>query len=154
MLGCDDNVLHARVFGDLNPLLRIELNGVELPGKLFILLERDAGVSHNPLAADANRLALPYAGGYRIETPVKKQAVFRLPEPRHLLVLTGWRRKARRQARSCRDVLPKGEPLSHAGGRERKRGAGHKCAATGILRHGNTTVKQTSPSTRSRSRLP
>jgi len=87
VLARDDDVLHPRILGELNPFIRIELHRVEPRGQLLVLCDRDLGPVHDPLPDARNLLALPRPGRDRVQAPVDEQSELRLPEPLHLLVL-------------------------------------------------------------------
>ena len=89
VLGRDHDVTHARVFGDLHPLGRIELHGIELLGQLLVFRDRDVGTVHNPLAEPVDLLAVPAAGWNRIQAPVDKHAEARVAPPLHAGIALG-----------------------------------------------------------------
>ena len=77
MLGGDDDVLAAGLFGQLDPLVGVELRRVELGGELFIFLHRDFLVELHPFAAA--QLA--------VDSPVDEHAEAGLAPPLHPRIL-------------------------------------------------------------------
>ncbi len=75
------------ILSELHPGLGVELGGIELRGKLLVLLHRNSGIVHDPFAEAGDRLSFPLAGGNGIQTPVNEQAELGLAEPSHFGVL-------------------------------------------------------------------
>ena len=87
MLAGDHDVLHPGIFGHPHPFLGIELHRIEVSGELLVLLHRDLGAVHDPLADPRDRLSLPLTGRNRVQPPVNEKAELCLPEPLHLRIL-------------------------------------------------------------------
>ena len=81
MLRRDHDVLHAGVFGELHPLIRVVFDGIELRRELFVFLYRHLGAEHNPLAEAEAAASFPFARGDGVQTPVNEEAVFGVAEP-------------------------------------------------------------------------
>src|SRR5262245_65551732 len=81
MLRGDRQVFHPGVLSQLRPLFSIEFDGIELRGKLFVLLHRNLGAVHDPFADARNLLPLPGPRWNRIEAPMYEQTEFGLAEP-------------------------------------------------------------------------
>ena len=73
VLGRDDDVLYAGIFGELHPGLGIELDRIELGGEALVVLYRNPGIVHDPFAEAGNHPALPFTGGNGIKPPVDEQ---------------------------------------------------------------------------------
>lgn len=81
MFSGDDDVLHAGVLGDGDPLVRVEPDGVEFIGEFLVVFDGNFGVVHDPLADAGDFFAIPIAGGQRIEAPVDEHAETRVAPP-------------------------------------------------------------------------
>ena len=58
MLGGDDDVFLAGILGDRDPLVGVELDGVEFLGELLVLGHGDLAGAHDPFADAADGLPL------------------------------------------------------------------------------------------------
>ena len=87
VFGGDRQILHARVLGDLHPLVGVEVDGIEAACELFVYVHGDPSPMLNPLADAGDAFAPPGAGGQGIEAPVDEEAEFGLPPPLHALIL-------------------------------------------------------------------
>ncbi len=134
MLAGDDDVLHAGVLGHLHPLLGIELHRIELRGQLLVLLDRDLGPVHDPLADAGDLLALPFPGGNGIQPPVDEQAELGLAEPVHPRRLLGGLRLGT-------PALTRLYSCWHRGGNGEQQGDGsEEGAASACWRHDNHEI--------------
>src|SRR4029453_8967248 len=91
MLRGDDDVLHAGIQRELHPVVGLEPHRIELGGQLLVLANRNLRAVHDPLAEAERSLALPLAGGDRIQAPVNEEPVLRLAEPLQTLLARGVR---------------------------------------------------------------
>src|SRR5690348_17671204 len=96
VLAGDHDVSHSRVLRNLHPLSRVELYGIKLASKSFIIRDRDVAVVHDPLADPVYRFAVPFSARDRIETPMNEHSESRFTEPSHALVALGLRFLCRR----------------------------------------------------------
>ena len=81
VLGGDDDVFHPGVLRELHPGVSVELGGIELPRELLVLLHRNLGAIHDPLAETERLLAFPFARRNGVKAPVDEHSVLRLFEP-------------------------------------------------------------------------
>ena len=82
VLAGDDDVFHARILGQLGNLHRIELDGIELLGKLLVLGHGNAGhvLVHDPFADAVIGLAVHLVGQLGIEPPMNEHGVVAVGE--------------------------------------------------------------------------
>ena len=86
MFGGDHHVSHARLLGDLRPLVGVELDGIEAFGEFCVFQEGNPILAHNPLANLGHLLSLPGTGGHGVESPVDEHAEASFTPPRQALV--------------------------------------------------------------------
>src|SRR6266404_728240 len=89
MLRSDNDVLHAGVFGDSDPLWSVKLNRVELRSEFLVFGARDVGPIHDPLADSFGALSVVLSSGDGIESPVDEHSEPRFSPPLHSLVVLG-----------------------------------------------------------------
>ena len=83
MFGCNDNILHACIFGNLYPFFGIELHRVELRSILLVLDDRDVCPVHDPLTDSGNLFTLVFTGRNGIQSPVNEHAEAGFIKPGH-----------------------------------------------------------------------
>ncbi len=81
VLSGDGDVAHSRFFRQQNPLVGVELNGVELLHQLLILVDGDLSVVHDPLADTGDALAFPLTCRDGVKTPMDEHAELCLSPP-------------------------------------------------------------------------
>jgi len=89
MLRSDNDVLHAGVFGDSDPLSSVKLDRVELRSEFLVFGPRDASPIHDPLADFFRSLSVVLSSGDGIESPVYEHSEPRFSPPLHSLVALG-----------------------------------------------------------------
>ena len=62
MFGGHHEVLHAALFGQCHDLIRIEIDGIERRGQLFVFGVRDLELRLNPFGIDTRRFAAVFPG--------------------------------------------------------------------------------------------
>ena len=85
----NNDVVHAGVLGDFDPLVGVEFDGIEFLGKPFVFGAGDFATVHDPLADAAHGLVVVKAGGNRIDTPMNEHAELGLAPPTHARVALG-----------------------------------------------------------------
>src|SRR5262249_37913947 len=81
MLRSDDDVPHPRVLCELYPCVSIELDGIELGRKTFVLAHGNLRAVHDPFTQSERAFPLPFSGRDGIQAPVNEQAILCLAEP-------------------------------------------------------------------------
>ena len=81
VLAGDDDVFHPRVFRRLNPLARVELNGVELGGEFLVVGHLHLLVREVPLRDALVALEVGRVGGHGVDAPVDEHPELRLAPP-------------------------------------------------------------------------
>jgi len=79
----DHDILHARLFRQPHPRVRIVLDRVELPGERLVLRHRDLAPVHDPFPDPANLLPFVRPRRHGIHAPVNKQAEAGFAPPLH-----------------------------------------------------------------------
>src|SRR5882724_3547027 len=85
MFGSNDDIFHARVLCHLYPFIGIELYRVKLLNKLIISIQWYLCIIANPFGIIC--FSIPFAGGYRIDTPMNKEAKPCIFPPIHAVVV-------------------------------------------------------------------
>ena len=83
MLGGNDDVFHAGLFGHEHPVLGIVFRGVELLGEFLVFGDRDFSPAHDLLAEAWNFLSVVNPSEARIDTPVNEHAEAGVAPPGH-----------------------------------------------------------------------
>ena len=88
MLGGDHDILHAGVLRRKHPCVGAEAGRVEPRGQRGVFLQGHPFVNHEMLIALCG-MALPFASGHGIKSPMNKHPEARLAPPRHPRVALG-----------------------------------------------------------------
>ena len=83
MLGGDDDVFHAGLFGHKHPVLGVVFRGVELFGEFLVFGDRDFGLAHDLLAEAWDFLAVVNTAQPGIDAPVDEHPEAGVAPPSH-----------------------------------------------------------------------
>jgi hypothetical protein len=81
VLGGENEVFHTCILSQGNPLVRIEVNGIEALGKLGIFRIGDGHEALDPLCIVPDPTAPPFTGQQRVKTPMGHHTILGLFEP-------------------------------------------------------------------------
>jgi len=87
VLGCDDDVLHPRSFGQGNDVMSVEACWIEFAREGLVIGNGNGTPIHDPFADAGHLFAIPCACGNRVETPVNEHAKSRVAPPSHTRIM-------------------------------------------------------------------